>query len=120
MKCKVVFDNGNPEERFTSYGVLEYTDGGFNLTYAFDGDDCALCLNGDTLTQTRLGGAPITMAFAEGRQTQCTLGLDGAVGGFTLFTEKLRFEESDGGVKIRLAYKIGEADFTLCVAATAL
>lgn len=107
MRCRVTVFGVVQEAKYISDGELEFTDGGFELKYFVDGDNCTLCYDGKTLCQSRRGEVSLDLTFEEGRETNCTLGEGGLCGEFTIFTKDISVEKTDGKLNIKLKYDCG-------------
>lgn len=116
MKCKVTINNGKAGV-FTSAGELNLGVKGFGLFYEIDGDRCVLTYANGVITQERFGSVRMKMVFAQGKETECTLGEGGFSGSFKVFTNKIYIDNDDKSVSVTLTYVCAGESVTLQIAA---
>lgn len=108
MNCRVlIFGGADRDGKYISEGELTFCGGGFELKYFLDGDNCLLNYDGETLRQVRRGSVALKLIFKSGQETVCTLGEGNLSGEFTIFTNKLSVEITDGGIDLRITYDCG-------------
>ena len=120
MKCRVVFDNGRADGRFSSEGELNCDGNAFSLEYVLDGDKCRLCYRGGILTQRRCGKVNLDRSFSENAETGCIIKDGDASGRIDIFTGKLNAVTDEGGVKVFVDYTLGGERNTLRISAEAV
>lgn len=116
MKCNVTINNGKAGT-FTSRGELNLGVKGFGLFYETDGDKCVLTYANGVLTQERFGGVQLKMIFAQGKETECTLGEGGLSGTFNVYTDKIYIVNDDRSVTVTLTYVCAGESVTLQIIA---
>jgi len=107
MKCSVTLLNSDcGDDGYNVSGNLGYTRNGFCLEYKFDGDDCSLTFDGETLFQKRRGKLDTDITYRKNAKTYCKL-KDNEAGlelSLDVITYGLNYCRTESGVSLEIEY----------------
>lgn len=122
MKCKILINSSGEgwDDSLQDVGEFIKTEKGCEIHYKIADDECLICIEENTVTQTRRGDTNVDISFRMGKTTQCKISTGGFSGGYAVFTEELSYSLKKGGLRLKITYLNGDDKERINLTFTAL